>query len=146
FTLAHSLTLPLTVLDVVRGPGPPVEAFIALSIVPRAGVGARRDRTADARLTPPWAVAFAFGLIHGFGFAGALAETGLPPGEVPMTLFLFNVGIEAGQIAFASVSGAVLWLAYRVLEARSWHLDRTAAYGLGGIASFWVIDRVAGFW
>lgn len=146
FTLAHSLTLALTVLDVVRVPGPPVEAFIALSIVYLALEVARRDRAADARLTPPWAVAFAFGLIHGFGFAGALAETGLPPGEVPMTLFLFNVGIEAGQIAFASVSGAVLWLAYRVLEARSWYLDRAAAYGLGGTASFWVVDRVAGFW
>lgn len=146
FTLAHSLTLALTVLDVVRVPGPPVEAFIALSIVYLALEVARRGRAADARLTPPWAVAFAFGLIHGFGFAGALAETGLPPGEVPMTLFLFNVGIEAGQIAYASVSGAVLWVAYRVLQTRSWYLDRAAAYGLGGIASFWVIDRVAGFW
>ena len=145
FTLAHSLTLALTVLDVVQVPGPPVEAFIALSIVYLAWEVARRDRVQDARLTPPWAVAFAFGLIHGFGFAGALAETGLPPGEVPMTLLLFNLGIEAGQIAFASVTGAVLWLAYRALQARSRYLDRAAAYGLGGIASFWVIDRVAGF-
>ena len=63
-----------------------------------------------------------------------------------MTLFLFNLGIEAGQIAFASVAGALLWLAYRWLRERSGHLDRAAAYGLGGIASFWVIERVAGFW
>ena len=146
FTLAHSLTLALTVLDVVRVPGPPVEAFIALSIVYLAVEIARRERRRGGRLTPPWAVAFAFGLIHGFGFAGALADTGLPPGDVPLTLFLFNLGIEAGQIAFASVSGALLWLAYRGLEERARYLDRAAAYGLGGVASFWVLDRVAGFW
>ena len=144
FTLAHSLTLALTVLDVVQVPGPPVEAFIALSIVYLALEVARRERARDARLTPPWAVAFAFGLIHGFGFAGALAETGLPPGEVPMTLFLFNLGIEAGQIAFAGVAGAALWLSHRWLRDRARRLDRAAAYGLGGIASFWVIERVAG--
>ena len=146
FTLAHSLTLALTVLDVVRVPGPPVEAFIALSIVYLALEVARRGRARGARLTPPWAVAFAFGLIHGFGFAGALAETGLPPGEVPMTLFLFNLGIEAGQVVFAGGAAAVLWLAYRLLEHRAHTLDRAAAYGLGSVASFWVIDRVAGFW
>ena len=146
FTLAHSLTLALTVLDIVQVPGPPVEAFIALSIAYLALEVARREHVQNARLIPPWAVAFAFGLIHGFGFAGALAETGLPPGDVPMTLFLFNLGIEAGQIAFASIAGALLWLAYRWLRERSGHLDRAAAYGLGGIASFWVIERVAGFW
>ena len=146
FTLAHSLTLALTVLDVVRVPGPPVEAFIALSIVYLALEVARRGRAQGGRLTPPWAVAFAFGLIHGFGFAGALAETGLPPGEVPMTLFLFNLGIEAGQIVFAGVAATLLWLAYRLLKNLAHTLDRAAAYGLGSVASFWVIDRVAGFW
>ena len=90
FTVAHSITLGMTVLDVVRVPGPPVEAFIALSIVYLAYEILRRD---DARATSarPWTMAFAFGLMHGFGFAGALLDTGLAGRDVPMTLLLFNL-------------------------------------------------------
>ena len=93
-------------------------------------------------------MAFAFGLMHGFGFAGALLDTGLAGRDVPMTLLLFNLGIELGQIAFAAACGVVLWGCYRVLgtPARRARLDHAAAYGLGAVASFWVIERVAGFW
>ena len=147
FTIAHSITLGMTVLDVVRVPGPPVEAFIALSIVYLAFEILRRD-DANVGSVKPWTMAFAFGLMHGFGFAGALLDTGLASGDIPMTLLLFNVGIELGQIAFAAACGLVLWGCYRLLDtpARRARLDHAAAYGLGAIASFWVIDRVVGFW
>ena len=174
FTVAHSITLGMTVLDVVRVPGPPVEAFIALSIVYLAFEILRRDEASgSARRLPrgtartpgglvghqvepsgddfrarPWTMAFAFGLMHGFGFAGALLDTGLAGRDVPTTLLLFNVGIELGQIAFAAACGAVLWTAHRLLDtpARRARFDHAAAYGLGAVASFWVIERVAGFW
>ena len=147
FTVAHSITLGMTVLDVVRVPGPPVEAFIALSIVYLAFEILRRDEAA-ALSARPWTMAFAFGLMHGFGFAGALLDTGLAGRDIPMTLLLFNLGIELGQIAFAAVCGVVLWGCYRLIgtPARRARLDRAAAYGLGAVASFWVIERVAGFW
>ena len=147
FTIAHSITLGMTVLEVVRVPPPPVEAFIALSIVYLAFEILRRDH-ADAGSVKPWTMSFAFGLVHGFGFAGALLDTGLPSDDIPMTLLLFNLGIELGQIVFATVCGIALWGLYRLLETptRRARLDRGAAYGLGTIASFWVIDRVIGFW
>jgi membrane protein implicated in regulation of membrane protease activity len=93
-------------------------------------------------------MAFAFGLVHGFGFAGAVLDTGVPRGDIPMTLLLFNVGIELGQIVFAVLCGIALWGLYRVLKTptRRTRLDHGAAYGLGAVASFWVIDRVVGFW
>ena len=147
FTVAHSITLAMTVLDVVRVPGPPVEAFIALSIVYLAFEILRRDH-ANARSATPWTMAFAFGLMHGFGFAGALLDTGLAGRDVPMMLLLFNLGIELGQIAFAAACGLVLWGCYRILDtpARRTRLDHAAAYGLGAVAGFWVIERVAAFW
>ena len=147
FTIAHSITLGMTVLEVVRVPAPPVEAFIALSIVYLAFEILRRGRP-NAGTGKPWIMAFAFGLVHGFGFAGALLDTGLPTGDIPMTLLLFNLGIELGQIAFAAVCGIALWALYQLLETptRRARLDQSAAYGLGAVASFWVIDRVVGFW
>ena len=145
FTLAHSLTLALTVLGVAAPPGPPVEAFIALSIVYLA-VEVAKAGARGAGATPPWGMAFAFGLVHGFGFAGALKEAGLLPSDVPLTLLLFNVGIEAGQITFAAIAGSLLWAARRSLKAKAARLDLTAAYGMGAVASFWTIERVAAFW
>ena len=147
FTIAHSITLGMTVLGMVRVPGPPVEAFIALSIVYLAFEILRREHT-HVGSTTPWIMAFAFGLVHGFGFAGALLDTGLPTGDIPLTLLLFNLGIELGQVAFAAVCGIALWGLYRFLETptRRARLDHAAAYGLGAVASFWVIDRVVGFW
>ena len=145
FTIAHSLTLGLTALDIMRVPGPPVEAFIALSIVYLAYEIARGRR--GGPVARPWRMAFVFGLLHGFGFAGALIQTGLPPGDVVLTLLLFNVGIEVGQVVFATGVAAGLWLAARVLAtSRSWRrFELAAAYGLGIVATFWVLERVSNF-
>ena len=146
FTVAHSITLGMTVLDVVRVPDPPVEALIALSIVYLAFEILRRDDAA-AGSAKAWTMAFAFGLMHGFGFAGALFDTGLAGRDIPMTLLLFNLGIELGQIGFAAACGIVLWGCYRLLDTpdRRALLDHAAAYGLGAVASFWVIERVVAF-
>jgi hydrogenase/urease accessory protein HupE len=152
FTVAHSLTLTLSVLDVVRLPDEPVEAVIALSIVYLALeiVIRARGEAPPLSMRRIWLVAFGFGLLHGFGFAGALRETGLPADDLPLTLALFNLGIEAGQIAFVVALAALLWLLRRPLpgrvEAWRWQgagLDRVCAYGLGAMASFWTIERVA---
>jgi hypothetical protein len=148
FTVAHSITLSLATLGVVRVPGPPVEATIALSILLLA-CEIIRLRKGESSLTArrPWVVAFSFGLLHGFGFAGALSEIGLPQGDIPLALFSFNVGVEIGQLMFIAAVLAVRALALRVgvppLLAR--HASPVAAYSVGGVAAFWFIERVAGF-
>ncbi|HEY5603226.1 MAG TPA: HupE/UreJ family protein [Gammaproteobacteria bacterium] len=146
FTVAHSITLALATLGFVHVPAAPVEAVIALSIVFVAAeiLNARAGRpglTARA----PWVVAFTFGLLHGFGFAGALSAVGLPQNSVPLALLLFNVGVEIGQLLF------VAWvLAFIVLLARlrvvypAW-LEAVPVYAIGGMAMFWVIQRVVAF-
>lgn len=148
FTLAHSITLSLATLGVVRVPGPPVEAAIALSILLLASEIIRLRR-GEPSLTArwPWVVAFAFGLLHGFGFAGALSQIGLPQGDIPLALFSFNAGVEIGQLMFIVVVLAVGAVAMRIgvspLLAR--HALPIAAYSVGGVAAFWFIERVAGF-
>ncbi|HSM21628.1 MAG TPA: HupE/UreJ family protein [Rubrivivax sp.] len=150
FTLAHSLTLFAATLGWLNVPGPPVEAVIALSIVFVAGeiVHARQGRPGLTQRWP-WFVAFSFGLLHGLGFAGALAEVGLPPLSIPMALLFFNVGVEIGQLIFIAVVLAAIALGRRIarglkLEAPSWWW-RVPPYAIGGIASFWVLQRVAAF-
>jgi hydrogenase/urease accessory protein HupE len=150
FTLAHSLTLFAATLGWLNVPGPPVEAVIALSIVFVAGeiVHARQGRPGLTQRRP-WIVAFSFGLLHGLGFAGALAEVGLPPLSIPMALLFFNVGVEIGQLIFiAMVLGALAvtrGIALRLkIGAPSWWW-RVPPYAIGGIASFWVVQRVAAF-
>ena len=108
FTIAHSITLALASLGVLHVPGPPVEALIALSIVFVAAeiVHGRQGRPGLTQRYP-WIVAFTFGLLHGLGFAGALAEVGLPHNSIPLALLFFNVGVEIGQLLFI---GAVLAL------------------------------------
>ena len=103
FTLAHSLTLAAASLGFVSVPGPPVEATIALSIMFVAAeiVRARQGRPGLTQRYP-WLVAFSFGLLHGLGFAGALAEVGLPPLSIPLALLFFNVGVEIGQLLFVA--------------------------------------------
>ena len=106
FTIAHSLTLAAATLGFVHVPGPPVEASIALSIVFVAAEVVRGRRgTPGLTARAPWVVAFTFGLLHGFGFASALAAVGLPQKAIPLALFTFNVGVEIGQLLFV---GAVL--------------------------------------
>ena len=115
FTVAHSITLALATLGVVHVPGPPVEATIALSILLLACEIARTS-AGQPSLTArwPWLVAFSFGLLHGFGFASALSEIGLPRGDIPLALFTFNLGVEIGQLVFIAAVLALLHLARRI--------------------------------
>jgi hydrogenase/urease accessory protein HupE len=149
FTLAHSITLALATLGVVRLPGPPVEAAIAFSIVLVAAEIVRLRR-GEPSLTArrPWLVAFCFGLLHGFGFAGALSEIGLPSGELPLALFAFNLGVELGQLAFIAAVLAVVAVARRVRVTEGLQLGvvRSAPYLIGSLAAFWFVERVAAFW
>jgi hydrogenase/urease accessory protein HupE len=149
FTLAHSITLSLATLGFIQIPGPPVETIIALSIVFIASeiIHQRQGREGLAS-RKPWIVAFAFGLLHGLGFAGALAEVGLPENSIPMALLFFNIGVELGQIAFIIAVLAVYKFLVKVAEEKI-NLDRLApipVYLIGGVASYWVFERIAGFW
>lgn len=142
FTAAHSITLAASVLDVVHVPQAPVEAVIALSILYLAVelANVRRGGTSFTH-EHPWVVALAFGLLHGFGFAGALAEVGLPHDQVPLALLLFNVGIEIGQALFIA---AVLVL-LRMLALAGPRLAHAAGavvpHVIGGLAAYWLIER-----
>ncbi len=155
FTVAHSLTLAAATLGFVSVPGPPIEAAIALSIVLVAVeiVNARRgERSLAVRW--PWLIAFCFGLLHGFGFAGALAEVGLPHHAIPIALLFFNLGVEIGQLTFVAAVLTAGGIFHHLMTARfepvladrtgSW-LDVTAAYAIGAIASFWLIERTSAF-
>ena len=146
FTVAHSVTLAAATLGLVNVPAPPVEAAIALSIAFVALEIVRAiDGEAGIAARAPWVVAFTFGLLHGFGFAGALSDVGLPAGHIPAALLFFNVGVEIGQLLFVAM---VLSLAALFRLARN-PLPRWAtvapAYLIGSLAMFWVIERVAAF-
>jgi hydrogenase/urease accessory protein HupE len=146
FTLAHSITLAAATLGVLWVPGPPIEAVIALSILFLASELIKVNRglpSLTARY--PWIVAFTFGLLHGFGFAGALADVGLPQNEVPLALLMFNVGVEIGQLLFISVILAAITLVNRLHREWPVWVRQAPAYGIGGIAAFWLIERVTGF-
>jgi len=96
----------------------------------------------------PWLIAFCFGLLHGLGFAGALAEIGLPANSIPLALFFFNVGVELGQLSFIAVVFAARQLLF-VISASRFELRRATivpAYLIGGLSSYWVIERVFKFW
>lgn len=148
FTLAHSITLTLATLGFVHIPGPPVEAAIAFSILLLA-CEIIRIHNGQTSLTAqrPWLVAFTFGLLHGLGFAGALADLALPAGDIPLALLFFNVGVEMGQLMFiATVIAAVGFarlLKYPPMVGRTAFL--AATYAIGTTASFWFVERVAAF-
>jgi hydrogenase/urease accessory protein HupE len=143
FTLAHSITLALATLGFVHVPPAPVEATIALSIVflARELVRLRRGEVGLAA-RHPWVVAFAFGLLHGFGFAGALAEVGLPEHDIPLALLLFNLGVEAGQLIFVAALLVLREALRRAGRMPRW-LTGTPAYGIGAAAGFWLVARLA---
>jgi hypothetical protein len=146
FTLAHSVTLALATLGFVHVPSAPVEAVIALSIVFLATeIVKRRPDAPSLTERRPWLIAFVFGLVHGFGFAGALREVGLPAGDVPLALLAFNAGGEAGQLLFVAGVLAVVALARRVASAPPRALRLVPAYGVGTIAAYWLIARVVAF-
>ncbi len=124
-----------------------MEAIIALSIM-FVAAEILRGREGHPGLTArwPWIVAFTFGLLHGLGFARALSEIGLPPSSIPLALFTFNVGVEAGQLLFVAATLALYAIARRFQKTPPEWAWRIASYAIGGIASFWMIERVVGFW
>jgi hydrogenase/urease accessory protein HupE len=148
FTVAHSITLALATLGLAHVPRPPVEAAIALSILLLA-VEIVHVEQGRIGLTArwPWVVAFSFGLLHGFGFASALADIGLPQGDIPLALLAFNVGVECGQLAFVAAVLSVATLARRV--GLGLHVERSvpriAPYVIGSLAAFWFFERLARF-
>ncbi len=146
FTVAHSITLGLAALGLVHVPPAPIEAVVALSVAFVAAEIVRAQGGAPGLASrAPWLIAFAFGLLHGFGFAGALSGIGLPPAHIPTALLFFNVGVEIGQLLFVcGVLGSLrLWRGLRFelppVAARS------PAYAIGGVAMFWVMQRVTAF-
>jgi hydrogenase/urease accessory protein HupE len=151
FTIAHSITLTLSALEIVVLPVPPIEAVIALSIVFLA-----REIALDRRDTLTWrypiAISASFGLLHGFGFASALKDIGLPQTEIPTALLAFNAGVEIGQIMFVVAMLIVFWLLSKMVAmlkigSASWlkAIEKPMAYTVGGITMFWTIERISGF-
>ncbi len=143
FTLAHSITLIGTTMGFFGLPQRPVEIVIALSIVFLAVEIVKRDPESP-RLSEraPWIVAFIFGLLHGFGFAGALKEIGLPEDDVPVALLTFNLGVETGQLAIVLASMSILALIRRVAEPVLKPAVLVTTYLIGAVASFWFIERL----
>ncbi|MBS7700369.1 MULTISPECIES: HupE/UreJ family protein [unclassified Chelatococcus] len=142
FTVAHSITLALATFGLVTLPGPPVEAMVALSILLVAAEAVRMERGEKSlTITWPWVVAFGFGLLHGFGFAGAMIDLGLPQRDVPLALLFFNVGVEIGQLAFIAAILAVGYSA-KLIFTLGRPVRMAAAYGVGAVAAFWTIDRL----
>ena len=145
FTVGHSITLSAAVLDLVHLPSAPVEVLIAVSILVLATELARsRPDTLMRRF--PWLMAGTFGLLHGFGFAGALREAGLPQSDVPLALFAFNVGIEIGQLLFVLVVVAAGALLRRTWAKGSRVARLPAVYVMGVLAASWCYERVASWW
>lgn len=146
FTVAHSITLAAAALGYVSLPQPPVEVAIALSIAFVASEILKADRQAP-RLSEiyTWVVAFAFGLLHGFGFAGALKEIGLPHSDVPMALLTFNLGVEAGQLMFIAAMLAIFGIAKVMIGTIPSFSRAVAAYAIGITATFWLISRLSTF-
>jgi hydrogenase/urease accessory protein HupE len=142
FTVAHSITLIGTALGFLGLPQRPVEAVIALSILFLAVEIVKKDPE-QPRLSEriPWLVAFGFGLLHGFGFAGALSEIGLPESDVPTALLTFNLGVEAGQLAIVLATAGVLALLRRFAAVAAPVVIRAATYGIGIISAYWFIER-----
>jgi len=156
FTVAHSITLAAATLGFVHVPQAPVEATIALSVM---FVAAEIIHSAKGHVglaaRAPWIVAFVFGLLHGFGFAGALREVGLPEKDIPLALLFFNVGVEAGQLLFIAAVVTALSLLARLLSGNAgsrgspWQAERVirtpVAYVIGSVSAFWLVQRVLAF-
>ena len=147
FTLAHSITLGAATLGFINIPQQPVEAVIALSILFLAVElmhGKQGRKGAATRW--PWLIAFVFGLLHGFGFAGALAEIGLPQQAIPLTLIFFNIGVELGQLVFVAVILSLIWVLHQLKQPRLLERAETIAiYSIGGLSSFWLFERISTF-
>ncbi len=147
FTVAHSITLAMAALGFVNVPQAPVEAVIALSILFLATELAKQQK-GNLGLTAryPWVVALSFGLLHGFGFAGALSEVGLPQTDIPLALLFFNVGVEVGQLMFVAAVLIVKSLIQIVKFRWPVWVELIPAYAIGSLAAFWFIQRTVSFW
>jgi len=143
FTIAHSITLAGAAMGYVHVSPPVIESLVALSIIFVAVELARYYRGhAGLTVRYPWVIAFTFGLLHGFAFAGSLAEIGLPQHNIPLALLLFNVGVELGQLIFVLTVLAFIWL-LRYLPRQLPHWAHwLSPYAIGTFASFWMIQRV----
>ena len=136
FTLAHSITLALSVLEIVSVPQASTEAFIALTIIYLAlEVGDEEQYEST-----PWLIAFGFGLLHGLGFAGALTEIGINNENLLLSLLFFNIGIEAGQLLVLPLFGIVIYLLKT--EKIKIEVNTFASYFIGGLGTYWLIERV----
>jgi hydrogenase/urease accessory protein HupE len=143
FTLGHSITLSAAALHVANVPSRPVEVLIALSVLVLAVELARDGGRPTLLRRFPWAMAVAFGLLHGFGFAGALAEAGLPAADIPLALVSFNAGIEVGQLVFVGAVLAAGGLVRRWRPAVAVRSTRPAIYAMGILSAFWCFERIA---
>jgi hydrogenase/urease accessory protein HupE len=146
FTIAHSITLGGAALGYFSLPQKPVEATIALSI---AFVASEllKMKPGERRLSEayPWVVAFTFGLLHGFGFAGALKEVGLPQSDVPLALLTFNLGVEAGQLLFVAAVLAAYWAIERIINISGTPARFIVSYSIGIAAMIWLVARLGAF-
>lgn len=147
FTIAHSITLAGATLGFVHIPQQPVEAIIALSILFLAmEIIHGKNGHPGAATRWPWLVAFIFGLLHGFGFAGALAEIGLPLQAIPLALIFFNIGVEIGQLLFVTAVLLITWVLHQlkkpVLLEKA---ESITIYTIGSLSSFWLIERISSF-
>jgi hydrogenase/urease accessory protein HupE len=144
FTIAHSISLAASTLGWIQLAQPPVEAVIALSILFLASELAKQHR-GHAGLVEryPWVVAFTFGLLHGFGFAGALREVGLPESDIPLALFTFNIGVEIGQLLFVGLVVVAFAAMHRLLIRLPRWMHAIPAYAIGTMATFWWLQRMA---
>ena len=142
FTVAHSITLTCATMGWANLPSGPVEIMIAFSIVLVGAEIIRMERGGTSlAIEWPWIVAFFFGLLHGFGFAGALADFGLPQGDIPLALFSFNVGVELGQLMFICVLLLIAEAAKRLFTLPK-HAATVSGYALGITAAFWTVERL----
>lgn len=148
FTVAHSITLILSALNIINIPVPPVEAVIALSIIFVASEIARGFRESYT-YKYPILVASSFGLLHGFGFASVLKEIGLPQSEIITSLLFFNIGVEIGQLFFISIFILLILFIKNIFNKPYEYFftfEKPAAYVIGSLASFWMIQRIYSFW
>jgi hydrogenase/urease accessory protein HupE len=145
FTLAHSITLAAAALGFVHVPSKPVEAVIALSIIFVALQALAISGEGGSAVRKPWLIAFAFGLLHGFGFAGALSEIGMPKSHIPIALLFFNLGVEGGQLLFVgAVIVSMAGFHFVWVKPPRW-AALVPAYLMGSVATFWMFQRIALF-
>jgi hydrogenase/urease accessory protein HupE len=143
FTIGHSVTLSLAALGYVHFPSRPIEVVIALSVFLLAVELTRDEQGETLMRRRPWAIALGFGLLHGLGFAGALAEVGLPQNEIPLALFSFNVGIEIGQLVFVFTILAARRALRPAIAALPRWAEMIPLYAMGSLAAYWVLERAA---